>query len=227
MMNLEEGLSQARKDNIALSISQKDRVLDIETAGEDMPFVKTAVYEVMLRLSDTMEKLKAASDPAAMRKELMEGPGRTAPEILDLISGECTVMELRGSTKEQVLTELVDILAVHGKLEDRDLVLRDIFEREKSMSTGMQYGIALPHAKTEGVRDICAAVGIKKGGVEFESMDGEKSRLFIMVVSPKKTSGPHIQFLAAVGAVLNDPVRREQIINATSREEAVRLLRRG
>jgi hypothetical protein len=48
-----------------------------------------------------------------------------------------------------------------------------------------------------------------------------------MTVSPKKTSGPHIQFLAAVGAVLNDPVRREQIINAVSREEAVRLLRRG
>jgi Kef-type K+ transport system membrane component KefB/mannitol/fructose-specific phosphotransferase system IIA component (Ntr-type) len=226
MMNMGEGLSQARKDNIALSISRRDSVLDIETAGEDLPFVKTAVYEVLLRLSDTMEKLKTAADPASMRRGLMEGQGRTTQEILDLITGECTVIDLRGGAKEEILTELVDILAVHGKLEDRDLVLHDIFEREKSMSTGMQHGIALPHAKTDGVKDICVAVGIKKAGIEFESMDGEKSRLFIMVVSPKKTSGPHIQFLAAVGAVLNDPARREQVINAESREQAVNLLRK-
>jgi mannitol/fructose-specific phosphotransferase system IIA component (Ntr-type) len=225
-MNLEEGLSQARKDDIALSISQRGSVLDIETAGEDMPFVKTAVYEVMLRLSDTMEKLKTAADPASMRKDLLEGQGRTTQELLELVTADCTVMELRGNTKDEVLTELVDILAAHGKLEDRGLVLHDVFEREKSMSTGMQYGIALPHAKTEGVKDICVAVGIKKTGIEFEAMDGEKSRLFIMVVSPKKTTGPHVRFLAAIGAVLKDDALREQVINAESREEAVRLLRR-
>jgi mannitol/fructose-specific phosphotransferase system IIA component (Ntr-type) len=94
------------------------------------------------------------------------------------------------------------------------------------MSTGMQHGIALPHAKTEGVKDICVAVGIKKTGIDFDSMDGERSRLFIMVVSPKKVSGPHIQFLAAIGAVLKDDAVREQVINAGSRELVVNLLRR-
>jgi fructose-specific phosphotransferase system IIA component len=227
IMSMDEGLSQARKDDIALSIARTGSALNIVTAQADMPLVKTAVYEVMLRLTETMQKLKAAADPASMRKELLEGRGRTTQEILSLISGECTVMNLRGNTKEQVLTEMVDILAVHGKLEDRDLVLHDIFEREKSMSTGMQHGIALPHAKSEGVKDICVAVGVKKKGVEFDSMDGEKSRLFIMVVSPKKVSGPHIQFLAAVGTVLNDETVREQVINAGSRELAVNLLRRG
>jgi mannitol/fructose-specific phosphotransferase system IIA component (Ntr-type) len=57
-------------------------------------------------------------------------------------------------------------------------------------------------------------------------MDNERSRLFIMVVSPKKVSGPHIQFLAAIGAVLKDDAVREQVINAGSRELVVNLLRR-
>jgi Kef-type K+ transport system membrane component KefB/mannitol/fructose-specific phosphotransferase system IIA component (Ntr-type) len=227
-MNIDDGITQARKDNIALFITRSGSSLAIETANVDMSFVKTAVYEAILRLSDTIQKLKDAADPKALQKDLMNnGQGRTTQELLDLITGECTVVDLRGSNKEEVLTELVDILAVHGKLEDRDLALHDIFEREKSMSTGMQHGIALPHAKTEGVKDICVAVGIKKSGIEFESMDGEKSRLFIMVVSPKKTSGPHIQFLAAIGTVLKDDAIREQVINAGSRELVVNLLRRG
>jgi Kef-type K+ transport system membrane component KefB/mannitol/fructose-specific phosphotransferase system IIA component (Ntr-type) len=226
VMSIDEGLSQARKDNVALSIARAGAVLSVETAEADMPFVKTAVYEVILRLNETMQKLKTAADPALMRKDLLGGRGRTTQELLDLITGDCTVMELRGNDKNAVLTELVDVLAANGRLEDRDLALHDILEREKSMSTGMQHGIALPHAKTGGVKDICVAVGIKKEGIEFESLDGEKSRLFIMVISPRKVSGPHIQFLAAIGAVLNDGAVREQVINCGSRDQAVRLLRR-
>jgi len=88
----------------------------------------------------------------------------------------------------------------------------------------MQYGIALPHAKTDGVNDICVAVGIKREGVDFESIDGEKSRLFIMVVSPKKVSGPHIQFLASIAGVLKDPLVRDAVLAADSPEEAAVLL---
>jgi mannitol/fructose-specific phosphotransferase system IIA component (Ntr-type) len=89
----------------------------------------------------------------------------------------------------------------------------------------MQHGIALPHAKTEGVKDIAVAVGIKKEGVDFESLDGEKSRLFILVVSPKKTSGPHIRFLAAIGAVLDNEELRREVINVRSKDRAAALLR--
>jgi mannitol/fructose-specific phosphotransferase system IIA component (Ntr-type) len=106
-------------------------------------------------------------------------------------------------------------------------VLEDVFKREKTMSTGMQHGIALPHAKSDGVSEICAAVGVKKEGIDFDSLDGEKSRLFIMVISPRKLSGPHVQFLAAIGTVLKDDITREEVINADNAEFAATLLRRG
>jgi Kef-type K+ transport system membrane component KefB/mannitol/fructose-specific phosphotransferase system IIA component (Ntr-type) len=226
MMNIDEGLSQARKDDISLSITEEESSVTIETAKTDMPFVKNAVYEVILRLSDTIQKLKDSADPAAMKKELLDKDARTSRDLLSLIDAGTLTLQLHGETKEAIITEMVDMLAARGKLLDRGMVLADVLEREKTMSTGMEYGIALPHAKTDGIHDIAVAVGIKKEGVDFEAMDGQPSRLFIMVVSPKKASGPHVQFLAAIGAVLKDESLRRALINAESVEEAVGLLRK-
>jgi fructose-specific phosphotransferase system IIA component len=226
MMNIDDGLSQARKDDISLSITEEERRVTIETARTDMPFVKTAVYEVIVGLSDAMEKLKESSDPTAMKKELLDKGGRAGAGLLSLITPANVSIDLQGETKEAIITEMVDILAKQGKLLDRDLVLKDVFEREKIMSTGMQHGIALPHAKSDGINDLAVAVGVKKGGVDFESIDGEPSKLFILVASPRKVSGPHIQFLAAIGAVLKDDETRNAVINAPTREKAVELLRK-
>jgi fructose-specific phosphotransferase system IIA component len=227
MMNIDEGLSQARRNDITLSITRGESDVTIVTAKDDMPFVKTVVYEVILALNETIQKLKDSSDPKAMKKELANLDGRKDSEILSLIRPDCIILNLKGDTKEAVITELVDLLDMRGKLENRDLTLADVLQREKTMSTGMQHGVALPHGKTDGVKDIVVAVGIKKEGVDFESLDGEKSRLIILVASPRKTSGPHVQFLAAVGGVLKEEDVREEIIAADSRELAATLLRRG
>jgi Kef-type K+ transport system membrane component KefB/mannitol/fructose-specific phosphotransferase system IIA component (Ntr-type) len=225
MMNIDDGLSQARKDDIALSITGEESTVTIETARADLPFVKTAVYEVILGLSDAIQKLKDSADPQAMKRELADLEGRSREDLLSLIEPECISLKLRENAKEGLITELVDILAERDRLEDRDMVLSDVLQREKTMSTGMQHGIALPHAKTDGVKDLAVAVGITKEGIDFESLDGEKSRIFILVVSPRKTSGPHIQFLAAVGAVLNNEEVRRELIAASSPDEAAALLR--
>jgi fructose-specific phosphotransferase system IIA component len=227
IMGMGGGLSQARKEDIVLSIVEEENSVTIETDKADMPFVKTVVYEVILKLSDAIEKLKESASPEAMKKELAGMDGRASGNILAIIKSECIILNLMGKNKEEVLTELVDLLDSRGRLDNRDLVLEDIFRREKIMSTGMQNGVALPHAKSDGVSEICAAVGVKKEGIEFDSLDGEKSRLFIMIVSPRKISGPHVQFLAAVGTVLKDDITREEVINASSAEHAAILLQRS
>jgi Kef-type K+ transport system membrane component KefB/mannitol/fructose-specific phosphotransferase system IIA component (Ntr-type) len=226
IMSLDEGLSQARKDDIVLSIEETDNVISIETARADVSFVKTLVYEVIVELHDSIQKLKDSSDPKAMKKELLNKDGRTNEELLALVCPECTSVDLKGRTKLEIITELVDLLASRNKLLDRDLVLADVLARESTMSTGMAHGIALPHAKTEGIDEMAVAVGVKKAGIDFESADGKNSRLFIMVVSPKKISGPHLQFLAAIGSVLEDTATCEAVINSASPEEAAGLLRK-
>jgi mannitol/fructose-specific phosphotransferase system IIA component (Ntr-type) len=227
MMNVSEGISQARKGDITLSITAKDSSVTIKTSKADMPFVKNEVYEVILELSDTLQKLKASAHPEEMKKELLDPGARPSKDILSLIEPESCTLTLTGVTKREIITELVDMLAAAGKLPDRDLVLEDVLEREVNMSTGMEFGVALPHAKTDGLTDTAVAVGIKKSGINFDSMDGLPSRLFILVVSPKKISGLHIQFLAAIGSILGDENLREAVINAKTVEEAVSLLRKG
>ncbi|MDR1286677.1 MAG: cation:proton antiporter [Treponema sp.] len=227
MMNVSSGISHARKDDIALSINETGNVLSVETAGEDLPFVKTAVYEVILSLNESLARLGESSDPKKLKRELAGMEGRARDGALSLITEDAIITALAGNTKEEIIAELVDLLDRNGKLIDRNIVLEDVLQREKTMSTGMEHGIALPHAKTGGVSDIAVAVGIKKDGVDFDALDGEKSRLFVLTVSPKKTSGPHVQFLSAVAALLQDGETREAMINAVSRDEVMFLLRKG
>ena len=222
-MHLDEGLSQARKNDISLSICESGNSVSIVTAKTDMSFVKTAVYEVIVELHEAILKLKESSDPKALKKELLESGGRTSDDLLQLICSECTAIDLAGESKEEIITALVDLLAANGKLLDRDMVLADVLKRETAMTTGMENGIALPHAKTDGVEDLVVAVGIKRQGVEFDSLDGIPARLFIMVVSPKKSTGPHIQFLAAIGALLLNTTLCDEIINAETPEKVVEL----
>lgn len=223
-MNLDEGISQARKGDVALAIVEGDRKLALETSPEDMSFVKTLVYEALVRLDDSVEKLKAAYDPQALRKEAAEQGGRADRSLFKIISPDCVITSLRGTAKEDVITELVDLLAAAGKLADRDLVLKDVLAREATMSTGMQHGLALPHAKTDGVESMQVALGLKPEGIDFSSIDGEPSRIFFLVASPTKAAVPHVQFLATVGAALSEDADRARLLAARTPEEALAVL---
>jgi Kef-type K+ transport system membrane component KefB/mannitol/fructose-specific phosphotransferase system IIA component (Ntr-type) len=229
VMNIDEGLSQARKDDITLYITEKENIVTIDTFESDMPFVKTAVYEVIVELHEAIHRLEESSIPLEMKKELLELEDEKSNhnELLAYIDPECISIDLKGGTKKEVITELVDMLAARGKLANRDMVLKDVLEREEVMNTGMDNGIALPHAKTDGVEDIAVAVGVKKEGIDFGSLDGEKSRLFILMISPKRATAPYLEFLAAVSTVLHEKTTREAVINAHSPELAAKLLRTG
>jgi len=137
---------------------------------------------------------------------------------------ETICLDLKGTTKEAILAEMVDLLVASGHIRDRDAVLKAVLEREKRMSTGMQNGIAIPHGKTDSVDCLIAALGIKRSGVDFGALDGQPSTIFVMTVSPDSRTGPHIQFLAEISRPLNDSAVRSKILAATSREEVLKLL---
>ena len=226
MTRSESYSAQVRKDDISITIAEEKNSIVITTAKTDMPFIKNQIYEVILDLSNSIEKLKQSAIPVEMKKDLLDADARTTKDIFALIDQDCLSMDLKGETKKDIVAELVDILAAKGKLTDRDKVIADVLEREKSMSTGMEFGIALPNGKTEGILSTAVAIGIKKAGVNFDSMDGLPSRLFILIVSPKKSNSLHVQFLAAVGSILGDEDLRENVINAATPQEAVDLLRK-
>jgi len=225
-MNIDEGISKAHKDDVALFITEEANIISVTTSKKDMPYVRNEIYEVILDLSHSIEKLINSVEPEEMKKDLFDSEARTTKDILALIDPECFSMELKGETKEEIITELVDLLASSDIMMDRNQVLADVLEREGTMSTGMNHGIALPHGKTDGIAYTAVSAGIKKSGVDFNSMDGQLCRIFVLIVSPKQACGMHVQFLAAVGSILSDDERREEIINAETPQEAVDVFRR-
>jgi PTS system nitrogen regulatory IIA component len=140
------------------------------------------------------------------------------------IPKEAIDVALTGRTKNDLIEELVDLAARNGRIPDRKAALKAVLEREKKMSTGMHHGLAIPHGNSDTVDTLVASLGLVPEGVEFESMDGEPSRIFILTVSPANRAGPHIQFLAEVSRLFNRGDVRREILAADSAEAVHRLL---
>jgi len=210
------------RDNVSLSVMRKGKNVFVETDIADMVSVRDMFNNAVGSLAESISNYKTDGD-FGFQNSVSRGTGflDSTEALFSLIRPELVITGLRGNTKNEIITELIDRLADRGILTDRDLALNDVLEREKKMSTGMQRGIALPHAKTGGINSLAIVMGTRKEGIDFESSDGEKSRLFVLVVSPLSTSGPHVKFLAAIGTLLRNDLLKEKIINAETPEELI------
>lgn len=136
--------------------------------------------------------------------------------LLDILSPDSTIVDLKGETKEEIIAELVDSLANNDAITDRDKVLQAVLEREKIMSTGIGDGIAIPHGKSDSVERLIAALGTQRRGVYFETLDGEPAYVFFLLVSPANVSGPHIKALARISRLLKNDEFKKKLIAAES-----------
>lgn len=142
-------------------------------------------------------------------------------KLKNILTPSLVSMHLEGTTKEAVIRELLCILADAGKIADVDAVLPEVMAREKEMSTGIQHGVAIPHVKTRAVKDLVACIGLKKEGMDFQSLDGEKSNIFIMTLSPIDRVGPHVQFLAEISKVIKTADSRTRMLQAKTPQEVL------
>jgi PTS system nitrogen regulatory IIA component len=140
-------------------------------------------------------------------------------KLKNVLNENVIKISLDSLNKEDVIKELLNILKDNNLLEDIDLAYRDVMDRESKMSTGIQHGVAIPHAKTRAVKQLTACIGIKKEGIDFNALDGEKSKIFIMTLSPSDHIGPHVQFLAEVSRVIKTEEARKSILEAKDATE--------
>ena len=133
-------------------------------------------------------------------------------------------LHLKGTTKEAIIDELLELLANAGKVKDKAAAKACVMDRERKMSTGMKHGIAIPHGKTDSVEDLVACLGISDNPVDFDSLDQEPCRIFIMTLSPVDKTGPHLQFLAEVSLLFKSAEKRQEILKSTDAAEVIRIL---
>lgn len=146
-------------------------------------------------------------------------------KMSDYLPQEHISVNLKNNSKFPVIEELLDLLTDTGKLLDRDLALQDVLAREGYLSTGLENGIAIPHAKTDGIGELVISFGIKKEGLDFDSLDGKPAQLIFLVISPRDIAGPHIQSLAIISRALKDAATRKALLQASSASEVAALIK--
>lgn len=129
--------------------------------------------------------------------------------------------------KWEAITKMVDLLVAQNRLkgEHREAVYDALVAREKVASTGMEHGVAIPHASVDGIEDALGALAIAPGGIPFQSADGHPARLIILLVIPRKAVQKHIRTLAGIAKLLQYEEMRDAITNARSPREALQVIR--
>lgn len=223
-VSIPDAIYQIRKNDVSITLRRFPEELVFECSGDDTSFVHTVFYEVIAELEELMRRLETVSDKKKIVQDIFNhvppgGKGRI--KVSEIIKPGAVTVGLSGNTKKEIITELVDLIIASGGLpnDKRDDVLVDLAEREAAMSTGMQEGIALPHTKTTAVEHLVAAVGIRKGGVDFDSLDKRPSDIFVLTLAPKNNQEPYLQFVGEVTKVLINPSKRERMLSSSTNAE--------
>lgn len=146
-------------------------------------------------------------------------------KLTDIMTRELIQLELKGSTKEEVMGEMVGLLDQAGVLNDPKVFKDALNEREQQGSTGIGFGVAIPHGKSDAVKTPQVAFGLKKDGVNWDSLDGEDAKLIFMIAVPETSAGnEHLKILQMLSRKLIDDDFRTSLLQASSAEAVWELL---
>lgn len=222
MMELECKIYQIRKDKISIKLFYYPNKIVFKTAKEDVTLIRTIVYEAFLKLHEVIENLKSIAKPQEMRKDLASSKdGRIAVDFSKIIEVNDIIMNLEVTQKEDIITEMVNLLEKNNKIKNKSEVIEAVMAREKSMSTGLQNGIAIPHAKCNGVDKITIAIALSNEGIDFDSLDGLPSKIFILLVSSNQAHDPHLQALASISSIFSKKEAIDKLLNCKTKEEVL------
>ena len=143
--------------------------------------------------------------------------------VVNLIEEDIIKIPLEAKTKPDVIKELVDVLKKAGKIEDAESVFRAVMLRENMGSTGLEKGIAVPHAKTHKVNNLVLAIGVSPEGIDFDSLDGEPSKLFFLLIASPQQAGPHIEALSEIARLTRSSNFCKLLLNAKTPKEIVEI----
>jgi fructose-specific phosphotransferase system IIA component len=133
--------------------------------------------------------------------------------LSELLNSDAITLHLEARTKREALVEMVGVLeAAHG-FHSQGEILDRVMRREAMMSTGIGYGVAIPHGKARSVDRMAAAIGVSPEGIEFESEDGQPAHLLVLFVSPENATTQHVKVLANFSRLF-----KEETVRRTLRE---------
>ena len=144
--------------------------------------------------------------------------------IRDLLSKESIQLNAAPASKNDIISQLVDLMDKSGKIANKEQYLKDVLAREASGTTGLGDGIATPHAKSTGVKEAGLAAITVPAGTDFDSIDGLPSRLFFLIAAPANSNDTHLELLSKLATMLMDPDFANALVDAKTVDEFFALI---
>jgi fructose PTS system EIIBC or EIIC component len=187
--------------------------------------LKKEVYEEDTGSEVTEEEVKSKPEKVTEEAPLPETEISEINKLTDITNLNLINVDLDGSTRDDVIDEMIHMLKQTGSITSSMSFKEAIINREEESTTGIGMNIAIPHGKSEAVNKPSVVFGIKKNGVDWNSLDGSKAKLIFMIAVPKESEGnEHLKILQLLSRQLMDEEYREKLLNVKSREEAFVLL---
>lgn len=134
------------------------------------------------------------------------------------------LFDIKSKSKNEVIEELVGLITTSNMVTDRELLLKDIKEREELVTTGIGYGVAFPHAKTKSVKGIVIAFGRSSEGLDFEAIDHKPVYLFFLIAAPEDAIGAHLNVMSRLSYLMKSEENRQRLMKVTSPGEVLELI---
>jgi len=148
-------------------------------------------------------------------------------ELADFLTKEQVVTDLKASDRWEAIEELIDLLVANGQVDSvhREAVVSVVKKRETSMSTGIGFGIGIPHASTDLIDNVTGAFGRSRRGVDFDALDNQPVNLVMLFLVPQGQFQKHLHTLAKIAKVLHKKEFRKSIEEAGDAAEMYRIIR--
>ena len=146
-------------------------------------------------------------------------------KIVEFLNEKAVSADMKATTKDAALRELVEVLAKAEGIKNPGDLVKVLMSRESLGSTGIGQGVGIPHAKTNAVKKLVAALGISTNGVSFDALDGEPVHIFFLLVAPEDSAGPHLKGLARISRLLKDKHFRDSLKVLKDEKTILKLIR--
>ncbi|MHC4861470.1 MAG: TonB-dependent receptor domain-containing protein [Planctomycetota bacterium] len=176
------------------------------------------------RVATSSSRSRSGSESRRPRAVLCSASAMDRVRLIDILAPGNVAVGVEAADRLEILETLIDLLPVREADLKRD-ILRSVLAREEVQTTGIGYGIAIPHGRAAIEPPIVASVAITEEPVDYGSVDGAPVRIFILMVSRTDVKGPHVQALAHVARLLGHREFREALLGCESAEQVLALIR--
>jgi PTS system nitrogen regulatory IIA component len=145
-------------------------------------------------------------------------------KIMDYLSEEWVIPDLKGTDKASVLKELSSVLVSPCQMTSVEDLLQVLLDREKLGSTGIGEGIAIPHGRLKKLKKFFISFGRSVKGVDFDSIDRKPSQLFFLVVAPENSAVDNLKLLSRIVTLLKEPSFKKRLMGARSQKELFQII---